>query len=295
MRQVSRRSRLALVTLALLAGLALTAGGAAAATTNPANLGTSLAPSVPSDPVLHGVTAGGAPWVIKQSKFQLLPDGQVAVLIRGLVIPELGTPGPVTSVDAALYCGNETTPAATTQSVPLSAEGNALIVSRVTLPATCLAPAVLINPNSIGAIYIATSGFSAPLSASLDPVLLSTSLAPSVPSDPVLHGVTAGGAPWVIKQSAFLLLSNGQVVVAIRGLVIPELGTPGPVTSVDAALYCGNETKPAATTQSVPLSAEGNALIVSRVTLPATCLAPAVLINPNSIGAIYIATSGFGG
>ena len=136
MRQVSRRSRPALLTVALLIGLALSAGGAAAATTNPANLGTSLAPSVPSDPPLHGVTAGSAPWVIKRSAFQLLPGGQVVVVIRGLVIPALGTPGPVTSVDAALYCGNETTPAATTQSVPLSAQGNALIVSRVTLPAT---------------------------------------------------------------------------------------------------------------------------------------------------------------
>jgi hypothetical protein len=159
MRQVSRWSRFALLTVALLAGSALTTGAAAAASTNRANLGTSLAPSVPSDPVLHGVTAGSAPWVIKQSSFQLLPNGQVVVLIRGLVIPELGTPGPVTSVDAALYCGNETTPAATTQSVPLSEQGNALIVSRVSLPATCLTPAVLINPNGIGAIYIATSGF----------------------------------------------------------------------------------------------------------------------------------------
>jgi hypothetical protein len=157
MNQVSRRSRLALLTAAaLLAGSALTA---AAATTNPAQLHTSLAPSVPSDPVLHGVKAGGAPWVIKQSNFQLLPNGRVVVLIRGLVIPELGTPGPVTSVDAALYCGNETTPAATTQPVPLSAQGNALIVSRVSLPTTCLTPAVLINPNGIGSIYIATSGF----------------------------------------------------------------------------------------------------------------------------------------
>jgi hypothetical protein len=111
----------------------------------------------------------------------------------------------------------------------------------------------------------------------------------------VLHGVTAGFAPWVIKQSAFQLLGNGDVVVVIRGLVIPELGTPGPVKTVDAALYCGNETTPAATTASVPISEQGNAVIVSHVSLPATCLTPAVLINPNHFGAIYIATSGFSG
>jgi hypothetical protein len=124
-------------------------------------------------------------------------------------------------------------------------------------------------------------------------VLLATSIAPSVPTDPMLHGVTAGGAPWVIKQSEFQLFGNGQVVAVIRGLVIPALGTPGPVKTVDAALYCGNETTPAATTASAPISEAGNAVIISKVSLPSTCLTPAVLINPNSIGSIYIGTSGF--
>jgi hypothetical protein len=51
------------------------------------------------------------------------------------------------------------TPAATTPSVPISEQGDAQIVTRVSLPATCLTPAVLINPNGIGSIYITTSGF----------------------------------------------------------------------------------------------------------------------------------------
>jgi hypothetical protein len=160
MRLMSRRTRLGLLSAVLVGAPAMTAANATAATPVEAHLGTSLAPSVPTDPVLHGVTAGFAPWVIKQSAFQLFAGGEVVVVIRGLVIPELGTPGPVTSVDAALYCGNETTPAATTASVPLSTQGNAVIVSHVSLPSTCLTPAVLINPNSIGSIYISTSGFS---------------------------------------------------------------------------------------------------------------------------------------
>jgi hypothetical protein len=122
---------------------------------------------------------------------------------------------------------------------------------------------------------------------------LTSTLAPSVPTDPVLHGVTAGSAPWVLKASAFQLLNNGVFVATINGLIIPELGTPGPVTSVDAALYCGNETTAAATTATVPLSEQGNAVIAAKVTLPKSCQAPVMLINPLGISSIYIATGGF--
>ena len=257
-------------------------------------LNTTLAPSVPTDPTLHGVTAGSAPWVLQSSALHLSTDGELEADIRGLVIPELGTPGPVTSVDAAIYCANETTAAATTLSVPLSEKGDAMITTRVSLPASCLTPVVLINPNSIGSIYIATSGFAnASTTPSLVHPLLDTSLTPSVPTDLTLQNVTAGSAPWVLKQGVFRLASNGEVQVLLRGLIIPELGTPGPVTSVDAAIYCADETTAAATTASVPLSERGDATIMTRVSLPKTCLTPAVLINPNSIGSIYITTSGF--
>jgi hypothetical protein len=289
--QMLRRIAAALLATAVIAGLTATAAGAFSP---PATslVTSSLAPSVPNDPALHGVAAGKAPWVLKASLFHLDSAGNVQVVIRGLIIPELGTPGPVTTVDASLYCANETTAAATTHSVPISQAGNATIVAKVKLPSLCQTPAVLINPNSIGSIYIATSGFESSSANPLEPSLFATSLAPSVPSDPTLHGVMPGNRPWVIKDSVFALIGN-NVVVSISGLTIPELGTPGPVTTVDASLYCANETTPAATTQSVPISESGNAVIIARVTLPSLCQTPAVLINPNSIGSIYIATSGF--
>lgn len=124
-------------------------------------------------------------------------------------------------------------------------------------------------------------------------IVLSSSLVGSVPSDPVIHGVTAGGAPWAIKPSVAFLLKNGTLIANIRGLVIPELGTPGPVTEVDVALYCGADTMAAATSKSVPLNAKGNAFIADRLRLPARCLAPQLLINPNKIPQIYIGGSGF--
>lgn len=159
MTRTSLRTPLALLTSAILAGSALIPAGALATPTENASLSTSLLPSVPSDPVLHGVSAGKAPWMLKRGTFRLLGNGQVVVQIRGLVIPELGTPGPVKTVAAALYCANDTTAAASTPSVPISESGNATIVSRVDLPASCQTPAVLIEPNGSSSIYIATSGF----------------------------------------------------------------------------------------------------------------------------------------
>jgi len=292
--QTSRRTAVALFTTAVLAG---SATPAATAVANPAPVGplltSTLAPSVPTDPTLHGVAAGGVPWELEDSALTLSGNGDLDVLIRGLVIPELGTAGPVKTVDAALYCGNDTTAAATTASVPLSEKGNATIATRVSLPTTCLTPVILINPNGAASAYIATSGFAKPAAATPIQPVLTTSLTPSIPADPALHGVSAGSAPWVLRNGVFRLSSNGDVQVLIQGLVIPELGTAGPVTSVDAAIYCANETAAAATTASVPLSAGGDALIATRVSLPKLCLTPVVLINPNGIGSVYIATSGF--
>lgn len=133
--------------------------------------------------------------------------------------------------------------------------------------------------------------------------VLSTTLAPSVPNDKPIHGVAPGSAPWKLKFGAATLLANGRIVVAVKGLLITGTNSPlddtvGPVQAVDAALYCGDSTTAAATTKSAPLGPKGNALIVDKITLPAKCLAPALVINPTVNGAavpgVYIAASGFG-
>jgi hypothetical protein len=128
--------------------------------------------------------------------------------------------------------------------------------------------------------------------------LFDTTLAPTVPSDPALHGNAAGGAPWVLSFGEARLRQDGRLDVRIRGLVIPPPtgnGTPGPVTTVQAALFCGADTAPAATSQSVPLSTSGDARIRDHLTLPAKCLAPALLIQPNGSSSVYITANGFGG
>lgn len=130
--------------------------------------------------------------------------------------------------------------------------------------------------------------------------LLHTTLAPSVPTDPPIHGVTAGGVPWVLKFGEARLRSDGRIDAVIRGLVIPPptgTGTAGPVTTVSASLYCGNDTSttPVGTTTPAPLSSAGNARIRGAFTLPTKCLAPVLLIHPNGNNAAYITASGFGG
>ena len=125
--------------------------------------------------------------------------------------------------------------------------------------------------------------------------LFSSNLAPSVPTDQPIHGVAAGGVPWVIRHGDARLRADGRLRVDIRGLVIPSLGNAGPVTTVNASLYCGNDTTAAGTTGSVPLSQSGDAEIRDRLTLPAKCLGAVVLVHPNGNGAAYIAASGFGG
>jgi hypothetical protein len=125
--------------------------------------------------------------------------------------------------------------------------------------------------------------------------LLASTVAPSVPADPMIHGVAAGGAPWVQRSGSAELRRGGRLDVRVRGLVIPGTGT-GPVTTVTASLYCGaDSTGAVGTTPAAPLSKAGNARIRGRLALPAKCLAPIVLVHPNGIATLYIAGTGFGG
>jgi hypothetical protein len=124
--------------------------------------------------------------------------------------------------------------------------------------------------------------------------LFNATLAPTVLSDPTIHGVARGGVPWQLDSGRARLRAGGRLTVGVRGLVIPGNGTPGPVTTISASLYCGADTIAAATTAPVPISRDGDARIDQVVGLPAKCLGPVVLVNPNGNAAAYIAASGFG-
>jgi hypothetical protein len=157
--RTSKRIVFVLFTVAALAVSAITAASAVAGSQTRPLFKSAVEPSLPSDPMLHGVTAGSAPWVLKDGVIKLSGTGELKVRVKGLIIPGLGTPGPVTSIDATLYCGEEATPAATTATFPLSVKGDGTIEEMVSLPASCQTPVVLIDPLGINSIYIATSGF----------------------------------------------------------------------------------------------------------------------------------------
>ena len=129
--------------------------------------------------------------------------------------------------------------------------------------------------------------------------LIKASLAPSQPTDPTFHGVGPGGAPWVLKRGEVRLKASGKLKLRVRGLVIPVApgnGTPGPVNTISASLYCGadSNTTAAATSQQVPISRKGNARIRDRsFTVPSTCLAPVILVHPNGDTTRYIAVDGW--
>jgi hypothetical protein len=145
-------------------------------------------------------------------------------------------------------------------------------------------------------------GLQIPIMGSHVHQVLKSDIIGSVPTDPKIHGVAAGSAPWKIAFGRVHVFSNGGVIVVVKGLLITGTGTAndntvGPVQKVDAALYCGADTMAAATTKSVTLDAQGDAVIVDKVMLPARCLAPQIVLNPtvggNAIAGVYIAASGF--
>jgi hypothetical protein len=127
---------------------------------------------------------------------------------------------------------------------------------------------------------------------------LTSSLAPSVPTDPMLHKVAPGGAPWALRKGE-VQIKRHRLEVRVRGLVIPGApgnGTPGPVNTVSASLYCGadDDTAAADTTGQVPISRSGDARIRDRsFDVPDTCLAPVVLVHPNGDATHYIAVDGW--
>ena len=104
-------------------------------------------------------------------------------------------------------------------------------------------------------------------------------LSPIVGSNPgvTIAGVKSGGSPWVVNHGLAVLNDDGRLRTDVRGLILTNLGTPGPVTAVAASVVCGDAV--ATTSDSVALSVDGNAEIHAKLQVPSPCLGTIVLIR----------------
>ena len=121
-------------------------------------------------------------------------------------------------------------------------------------------------------------------------LLLKSSLAGSLPADAVVAGVKPGTFPWVLDHGTARVDAAGHLKVEVEGLIIPAMGK-NPVPRISASLVC-NGTMVTAPTASVPFSPAGDAEIEAKITVPARCTAPVVLLNPNGDKGFFIAISG---
>ena len=129
---------------------------------------------------------------------------------------------------------------------------------------------------------------------------LTTSVVGSTP-DQMIAGVPSGTAPWVVSSGTISIVSDGTIRGRIRGLVIPGTGV-GPVTKVAVSLVSGGSGGMViATTKSFALSPDGDVRIADTINLPASVVAPVVLVRITALNGEdlpapinFIASSGFG-
>lgn len=120
-------------------------------------------------------------------------------------------------------------------------------------------------------------------------LLLKSSLAGSLTTDQPVFGAKPGGLPWVLDEGSARVDAAGHLEVEVAGLIIPALGQ-NPVARISASLACNGAV--VATTPVVPFSPAGDAQIEAMVAVPARCIAPVVMLNPNGNAGVFIAISG---
>ena len=111
--------------------------------------------------IIGGVLSGGAAWQVAKGRTSLSEDGNLRVVVRGLVLVSTGV-SPVSQIAASLVCGGSGgAVAATTDAFALSTDGNAETAQKITLPNSCLAPVVIVRAVGANgpAAFIAATGF----------------------------------------------------------------------------------------------------------------------------------------
>ena len=122
--------------------------------------------------------------------------------------------------------------------------------------------------------------------------LLKADLVGSLTTDPTLYGVAPGGVNWTESRSKVTVKTDGRVDARVRTLLVTSTNA-NPVPQISASLVCNGAVVD--TVGPVPFTTSGDARIKDTFTVPARCLAPAVLLNPLERVGTYIAASGVAG
>jgi hypothetical protein len=111
---------------------------------------------------INGNIGAGAPWVIADGDGVLGSNGDINILVRGLVlaptVPNVGGTNPVPKFRAIVSCTTVNDQGAaevvniTTGAFPANAKGNCVIHDQVTLPNPCYAPIVFVGPAPAGVV-----------------------------------------------------------------------------------------------------------------------------------------------
>jgi hypothetical protein len=121
-----------------------------------------------------------------------------------------------------------------------------------------------------------------------EPIVAFSTMRGNVPGVDI-NDNTAAGAPWVIADSDGILTVDGEIIIAVRGLVfapsVPKVGGTNTVPHFRAIVSCTtvvNNVQEVVniTTRAFPADAKGNSFIQDRVTLPNPCYAPIIFVGP---------------
>ena len=98
------------------------------------------------------------------------------------------------------------------------------------------------------------------------------------------------GKVWKLTSGSAALKKDGELAVAVKGLVLDDAstgkfnGTPDGVDGVAAAVVCSG--KVAAQTGVVPLSKTGDANVDAKVSVPSDCTKPVIVLRERYEGKI---------
>ena len=110
------------------------------------------------------------------------------------------------------------------------------------------------------------------------------------PTGIAIGDVPSCGKVWKLLSGTAEVKKDGTLVAEVKGLVLNDTstgisnGTADGVDGVAAAVVCGG--KVAAQTDVVPLSKDGNAKVSQKVSLPADCAAPIIVLRERYEGKI---------